>query len=335
MSDENQTLDQIYDPLDDDTDIDPYSIYNPLDAFDGLDYLPMSSPDDDCHYDTTNKLADMLKTIRSRTVKKMMSGEVPRYKPELYELEKQEFHKTAGSEKYYQPLVLSCYFYLSLPTVKKPEGIGHFVQDIIDIMTGEEPVPEELKDLGHPAYEMTESIIKFFPSYWFSDNLRSGTLSKFRKSISEMLEHYPTWDTFSRFQIMGLQSLPRFYDLEDLPRERIFDGAVDVFGKFGTFDPNEAKPAERKKMTLTLLENTQFKEKNCLWFATENNERVYLQSVSKDKLQFLFINQLARSNINVKFRLENVTLMVKEEWCPYRLVVGRIVNYENLQIIKE
>jgi hypothetical protein len=331
-------LDQLYDPLDDQIDLDPFAIHNPLDAFDGLDKLPVAPTVLQPYVPSANasSLQNMLRSLKSGMQKRVARGEY-RSKTDPYEEEKSEIHTAIGTEKYFQPLVLACYFYLNLPTVKKSGGIGHYVQDIIDIMTGEEPVPEELKDSEHPAYAIADDIIEFYPSYWFTDNLAHGTLSRFRKSISEMLEHYPNWDSFSRFQIMGLQSLPRFYDLCDKTRENIFQDAVDLQNPrgWGHFEHNQIKTLERSSMQLTMLEYTMFKDKHSVWFSTENNERVYLQCSNRDHLQFQFFNQMIQASLDIKFEIEDVFISAKEEWTPFRLITGRIVNYENLRLINK
>lgn len=330
-----KALDQAYDPSDEDTEIKPWDIFNPAEHFENLDYLPTPTPTPTPSQPQTissNKLQNMLRSFSGPVMTRAQY-----YRQKSMEVDpddpREEFHKTVDNDIRYQPLVLSCYEYLKLHPPFKSKGLGYNqVQSVIDMMTSEEPIPKELENTSHRAYTMAEEIAEFFPNQWFLSNMKDGTLTKYRKDMSAMLDSYPNDDTFSRWQIMGLSRLPQFYDLEDFPRSRYFEDAVDFHHSRTNFENNEVKAQFRKFLKLTFIGVTTSKHYSQAYFKTDKEEIVTIRGNASNCLYINLLDELAKSSIKIEVEVTNATLQVRENWVPFRLITASLVGYHNLKI---
>ena len=327
----NSIISEIIDnPNDPEEELNPLEIYNPLDYFEGLDYLPKAIPAQTLtRHSYSSKLQDMLRGLRSSPPSNaqargtIIDPEDPR----------EEFHKTVNADIRYQPLVLSCHEYLKLHPPFRSRGLGYDkVQSVLDMMNGEKTIPKELEDSSHRAYTMAEEVAEFFPNQWFISNMKDGTLTKYRKDMSAMLDRYPNDDTFSRWQIIGLSRLPQFYDLENFPRSQYFEDAVDFHHRYNNFEKNEVKAQFRKSLKLVFTGVTSSKNYTQAYFKTDKEEIVTIRGNASNCLYINLLDELAKSSIKINVEVTNATLQVRENWVPFRLITGRLVGYHDLKI---
>lgn len=217
-----------------------------------------------------------------------------------------------------QPLVIADYFFDKADRVGKIRGTNQ-QDEIMEIMEGKKPIPKGIKQ---KHIDNAHKIAQLYPEIWLTTNLAKGKISPFRRDMVRLCDAFPSMDTFTKLDIIGLSKLPGWYHLWDKP---VYD-AHDAIQHLKTLKHGFNNTTCILKYINQAQLETSGSRLTRLHFHTEYNELIELElGGGLDVL----IRMLDSSFKDKTFKVVNPTIIKHDRQVPFVSVIGKITNFEN------